>query len=83
VYGFYYGFAEGTEKALVADLAPATERGFAFGVYNAVQGIGALMASVFFGLIWKMVSPAAAFFAGAALALVATVLLFVVIPSRT
>ena len=23
VYGFYFGFAEGTEKALVADLAPA------------------------------------------------------------
>jgi len=32
VYGFYFGFAEGTEKALVADLAPASRRGFAFGV---------------------------------------------------
>ena len=55
VYGFYFGFAEGTEKALVADLAPAERRGFAFGIYNAVQGLGALAASVVFGLIWKSV----------------------------
>ena len=50
VYGFYFGFAEGTEKALVADLAPASRRGFAFGVYNAVQGLGSLAASVVFGV---------------------------------
>ena len=43
IYGFYFGFAEGTEKALVADLAPASRRGFAFGIYNAVLGIGALL----------------------------------------
>ena len=30
IYGFYFGFAEGTEKALVADLAPASRRGTAF-----------------------------------------------------
>ena len=32
VYGFYFGFAEGTEKALVADLAPEARRGLAFGI---------------------------------------------------
>ena len=79
VYGFYFGFAEGTEKALVADLAPASRRGFAFGVYNAVQGLGALTASVVFGIIWSAIGPTAAFGAGAALAIVATVLLFVVV----
>jgi MFS family permease len=52
VYGFYFGLAEGTEKALVADLAPAASRGFAFGVYFAVLGFGALVASVVFGLLW-------------------------------
>jgi hypothetical protein len=85
VYGFYFGFAEGTEKALVADLAPPSRRGFAFGVYTAVQGLGALTASVVFGVIWSTAGPAAAFGVGAALALVATALLFVVIsgPSVT
>src|SRR5213593_4698818 len=57
-YGFYFGFAEGTEKALVADLAPAGRRGFAFGLYNAVQGIGALAASVLFGLVWRFYGAA-------------------------
>jgi len=81
VYGFYFGFAEGTEKALVADLAPPSRRGFAFGVYTAVQGLGALAASVVFGVIWSTAGPTAAFGFGAALALVATALLFIVIPA--
>jgi MFS family permease len=83
IYGFYFGFAEGTEKALVADLAPAARRGFAFGIYNAVQGLGALAASVLFGLIWKTFGSAAAFGLGAALALAATALLFVVVRPAT
>jgi MFS family permease len=80
-YGLYFGFAEGTEKALVADLAPVSRRGFAFGIYNAVLGLGQLAASVLFGLLWTAFSPAIAFAAGAALALIATVLLFVFIRS--
>jgi MFS family permease len=80
LYGFYFGFAEGTEKALVADLAPTSRRGFAFGLYNAVQGLGALAASVMFGLIWRSYGSAAAFGFGAALALAATGLLFVAVP---
>jgi MFS family permease len=74
-YGFYYGLSEGTEKALIADLAPSTLRGTAFGIYNAVVGFGALLASVVFGLVWKTVSPEAAFGMGAALALLAVALL--------
>jgi MFS family permease len=79
VYGFYFGFAEGTEKALVADLAPPERRGTAFGIYNAVIGIGALAASVLFGLIWNTYGAAAAFGVGAALAIAATTLLFAVV----
>jgi len=83
LYGFYFGFAEGTEKALVADLAPPNRRGFAFGVYNAVQGLGSLAASVVFGLVWKWYGAAAAFGLGAALALTASALLFATVrPSR-
>jgi MFS family permease len=78
-YGFYFGFAEGTEKALVADLAPPARRGFAFGVYNAVLGIGALAASVMFGVLWNAFGPALAFGVGASLALAATALLFAVV----
>ena len=82
-YGLYFGFAEGTEKALVADLAPAARHGMAFGVYNAVAGLGALTASLIFGLIWNRYGASPAFGVGAALAFVATALLFVVVPRRT
>ena len=79
VYGFYYGFAEGTEKALVADLAPPSRRGTAFGIYNAVTGLGALTASVVFGVVWKLWGAPAAFGVGATLAVIATALLFLVV----
>jgi MFS family permease len=79
VYGLYFGFTEGTEKALVADLAPAAIRGETFGVYNALTGLGALAASVVFGLLWTAFGPAVAFGTGSALALAATGLLFVVV----
>ena len=80
LYGFYFGFAEGTEKALVADLAPAARRGLAFGIYNAVQGLGSLAASVVFGFVWTAYGSGAAFAVGAALALISTALLFATVP---
>jgi MFS family permease len=76
LYGIYFGLTEGVEKAWVADLAPPGARGTAFGVYNAALGIGGLLSSVMFGLIWTRVSPAAAFFTGAAVALGAIGLLY-------
>jgi MFS family permease len=81
-YGFHYGLSEGAEKALIADLSPASLRGTAFGIYNASAGLGSLGASVAFGLVWKAVSPAAAFGMGAALALVATLLLAMLVRDR-
>jgi MFS family permease len=75
-YGLYFGLTEGNEKAWVADMAPAHARGTAFGIYNAALGIGTLAASLIFGAIWTRVSPHAAFLTGAALALVASALLF-------
>lgn len=83
VYGIYYGCVEGTERALVADFARRTERGSAFGVYNAVTGIGALVSSVVFGAIWSAFGAPAAFASGAALALMAAMLLFVLVPAPT
>jgi MFS family permease len=82
LYGFHFGFAEGAEKALVADLAPPSRRGAAFGWYTAVQGLGALVAGLLFGFLWTRFGPTIAFATGATLAIVATVLLFAVIPSK-
>jgi MFS family permease len=75
-YGLYFGLTEGVEKAWIADLTPVSARGTAFGIYNAALGIGSLVASIMFGVIWTRVSPPAAFLTGAALALVSTGLLY-------
>jgi MFS family permease len=77
-YGLYFGLTEGVEKAWIADMAPAAGRGVAFGAYNAAIGFGGLAASLLFGAIWTRVSPRAAFLTGAALALVASVLLYLI-----
>ena len=77
-YGVYFAFAEGAEKALIADLTPAAGRGAAFGWYNAVTGIGALIASVLFGELYERFGAPVAFMTGAALAGAAAVLLLLI-----
>lgn len=82
IYGLYFGLSESVEKAIVADLAPVHLRGTAFGLYNAMLGIGALIASVAFGLLWNIYGAPVAFATGGALALLASVLLVTIVPRR-
>jgi MFS family permease len=82
VYGIFYGMTEGTEKALVADLVPRNRRGSAFGWYNLAIGLGALPASLIFGMIWDRAGAPSAFVFGAVLALIAAALMMFVVPGR-
>lgn len=77
-YGIFYGFTEPSEKAWVADLVPAGRRGAAFGYYHGVIGLAALPASLVFGVIWRVWSPATAFAVGAVLAGLASIPLFMI-----
>jgi MFS family permease len=79
-YGVYYALVEGSERALVVDLAPDALHGTAFGWYNAVLGAGALASSVLFGFIWQRFGAPAAFLLGAALSLTASLLLLTAAP---
>ena len=81
-YGAYFALAEGAEKALIADLTPMGRRGAAFGWYNAVVGIGALIASIVFGELYEHLGAPVAFMTGAAFAGAAAVLLLL-IPTDT
>jgi len=73
LYGLYFGLTEGAERALIADLVPKDRRGTAFGWYYLAIGVGALPASLLFGVLWDRVGSRAAFDVGAALAFVAAV----------
>jgi len=72
-YGLYFGLTEGTQLALIADVAPRERRGAAYGWYYLAIGIGALPASLVFGAVWDRLGSTVAFEMGAGLALVAAV----------
>jgi MFS family permease len=80
-YGVYYGLFFGTARALVADLVPPALRGTAYGTWHAVLGLVDLPASLVAGILWQGIGAwpgfgaAAPFFFGAAMALLAAVLL--------
>jgi MFS family permease len=82
LYGLYFGLVEGSERALIADMVPADARGTAFGWYNASIGIAAFPASALFGVLWSWRGPGLAFGFGAALALVAALLLIGLTPGQ-
>jgi MFS family permease len=75
VYAVFYALTEPSEKALVANLVGANDRGLAYGWFNLTIGIGALPASAIFGFVYQTLGPLAAFGIGAGLALVASALL--------
>ena len=79
-YGTSHGLVEGAERALVADLG-GRGKGKAFGVYNALAGLGALAASTAFGAAWDRFGDALAFAASGALALVAAGALLALVPA--
>lgn len=81
-YGLFFGFTEGVEKALVADLVPPELRGTAYGAYHAAVGLAALPASLIMGLLYQMWGAAIAFAFGATLAFTAAGLLSALVPLR-
>ncbi len=90
LYAAFYGLTEGAERALVVELAGAggsagpgaagaspPGAGSALGAFHLAAGVGTFLASLWFGVVWQLFGPSAAFLAGAALAAcAATVLLF-------
>jgi MFS family permease len=83
VYGVFFGLSEGTERALVSDVVPATRRGAAFGWFHLAVGLAALPASVLFGVVWDRFGAPSAFLMGGALALLAALgLALVRLPPR-
>lgn len=82
-YGLFYGFTEGVEKALVADLVPdSSSRGKAFGLYHFSVGAALLPASLAAGYLWQNVNPGAPFLFGGVLALLASILLWFGLPEK-
>jgi MFS family permease len=72
IWGLHMGLTQGILARLITDVAPEKYRGTAFGVFNLASGAGLLLASGIAGWLWDRHGPAAAFWAGAGVALLAT-----------
>jgi MFS family permease len=75
VYAIPFTLTEGAERAWIADLVPAATRGRSFGLYYLANGLCVLIGTAIFGVIYQQISPLAAFFTGAVLALMAVMVL--------
>jgi predicted MFS family arabinose efflux permease len=75
VYALVYGLTEPAEKTLVASLVGDERKGLAYGWYNCAIGVATLPASMIFGALYQVYGALAAFGWGAALALIAVILL--------
>ncbi|MFZ4507317.1 MAG: MFS transporter [Fimbriimonas sp.] len=74
LYGIFVGLTRGVTKALVAEIAPGSQKGAAIGIFNMATGFAALAASAAAGLLWDRAGAAMPFYAGSALAFVAALL---------
>ena len=52
VYGAYWALTDGVGRAWVADVTPPELAGTGLGLYQAVTGIGVLLAGIWAGLAW-------------------------------
>lgn len=82
IYGVYFGLAEGTEKALVADLVRPEQRGTAYGLYNLAFSVTVLPASLLMGALWNWRGPVTAFLISALIGATAALLLLLIVRSK-
>ena len=75
LYGLYAGLVEGGERALVAELAPAAQRGAAFGWFYGLTGFFILPANLVLGYYWSPATAPLCLSVVGALAVLCTLLL--------
>lgn len=73
IWGLHMGATQGLLAALVADSAPSTLRGTAFGLFNLVTGTAVLGASAIAGVLWTTYGAPRTFLVGAGFAAVSAV----------
>ncbi len=75
-YSGSLALTEAAERSLVGDVAPAQQRGTAFGVYHLITGLFILPGALLFGAVWQAAGAATAFGAAAMLTTAAIALMW-------
>lgn len=73
IWGLHLGMTQGLLAAMVANVAPTSLRGTAFGFFNLATGLSMLVASVLAGILWQYAGPALTFYAGAGFCVIALI----------
>jgi len=73
-YALYSAAFEGSSRAYLAQIIPATKKASAIGLYHTVVGLLLFPASTLFGFLWQQFGSTVAFFTAASLAFAAAIL---------
>jgi Major Facilitator Superfamily. len=82
LYGLFPALTEGVAKAMAVDTAGRAGHATVIGILSMVSGLTQIAASYIGGVLWDKVNSQATFYFGAALAALAVVMLFALLPSR-
>jgi len=78
LYGLFYAFVDGMQRALASDLASKKLRGTALGAFHTSIGLAALPASLVAGFLWD-ICPEITFIYGALAGFIASGLLIIIV----
>jgi MFS family permease len=78
LYGIFFGFIDGVQRAFVVDLAPSDLKGTALGTFHTATGLIALPAGIIAGALWDIYSPQATFLFALGLSICALIMFFFV-----
>jgi predicted MFS family arabinose efflux permease len=78
VYGIFFAFIDGAQRAFIVDMAPSDLKATALGTFHTAIGLVALPGGFIAGMLWDVYSPAYTFLFGVILAALALGLMTVV-----
>ncbi len=74
LYGIFLAFTDGVAKSYLSQLVPHEILASAFGVYQTLLGVAALLSSTIAGWLWSYKGPSSPFYFGAFMAIIASIL---------
>lgn len=82
IYGMSFAMFDSVQRAYVVDFAPEHLRATALGTFHAAVGLVALPGGYIAGMLWDTIGPEATFVYGLTLAVISSLLLLSVKPTR-
>ncbi|GAI13308.1 unnamed protein product, partial [marine sediment metagenome] len=82
IYGISFAMFDSVQRAYVVDFAPEHLRATALGTFHAAVGLVALPGGYVAGMLWDTIGPEATFVYGLTLAVISSLLLLSVKPTR-